>query len=306
MESESPQSQCDNASCGNQVPSSIWSSGVLCSGCSGARYCAAPCQEVSWASHKAICTVPKSVKLGEIRLHCKIEEEDEDEDEDGYDSDEDMDSTCIKNISVDIEYKPFGSNTAVKIGYARLVLVDIEKTRSVGFFFRLDDESDELSNFAVLFDDEGPLRPNSGCWQPEDFDEQDYLVVLTELVVDIPWREQGIGRSVFQKLFKLEQLHGSRFIFAWPTAWASSIQKESTAAYSAKCDRVVKFFQKSAFRRVVNSRFFCLANDIRHASHSIPLDQDAPYHDSELPPTITLEEAQRYMDERYMAQRMPF
>ncbi|KAJ7646664.1 hypothetical protein FB45DRAFT_891034 [Roridomyces roridus] len=318
--------QCDNASCGQQVHLGDYKRGVVCSGCSEAQYCAPQCQEASWPSHKAACTVPASVDLKGIHLCVEKNGDDEEEEEREYrddsnsgseeeDEDElDMEGegwmTAIKGVVVDIEYTHPETNATVKVGHAFLQVINIPKalTFPYGFFGCLDDNSRELALLALHFDEIGRLCPNNGCWQPEDFDLEESLVNLTVLVVDVPWRGKGIGRDVFSKLFELPELNETGLILSYPSVLNhlepdgvngrfGKRTAEEQAAYQAKWDRNVKFYQKSAFRRLANSDFFCLAKDTTHPSHSIPIDQDAPYQD--LPPPTTEEERlQRFMAEK--------
>ncbi|KAJ7646674.1 hypothetical protein FB45DRAFT_998113 [Roridomyces roridus] len=282
--------QCDNASCVQQVHLGDYKRGVVCSGCSEAQYCEPRCQEASWLSHEATCTVPLSVDLKAIRVRVK-------EDEEEY-----LDDSAITGVDIDIQYTYPETNATVKVGHAFLQVIDIAEALAFpfGFFGCLDEFSGpdgELARLALHFDDFARLRPNNGCWQPADFDYGEPLVFLTKLVVDVPWRGKGIGSDIFSKLFELRELSEAGIIVTYPNVLhylEPKMDKPTRAAYQAKEDGIIKFYQKSAFRRLASSEFFCLAKDPTHPSHSIPIDQDAPYQD--LPPPKTDEEAlQRYM-----------
>lgn len=113
---------------------------------------------------------------------------------------------------------------------------------------------------ALQFDNNGYLRLNDGCWVPEDFEEELFLVYIEELVIDPPWRGKGVGTSLFSKLFRLEELDGAHFIFVWPTiltylepsraqvGLSGNPTPDEEAALVAKrvekSDRIIEFYRK--------------------------------------------------------------
>ncbi|KAJ7782472.1 hypothetical protein DFH07DRAFT_1055240 [Mycena maculata] len=213
-------------------------------------------------------------------------------------------SAAKKELDIKIEHTQ--NNTTTEVGHMKIQVIDIVKTLRFGFFDCLDEYSHELGKLALHLDAIGRPLPNEGCWRPEDFQNECFLIYLEELVIEQAWRGQGLGTALFPKLFHVDALRGADFIFTWPTplsylepplvnGWFGGPTPTEEAAWLAKRDRIIKFYRKAGFRRLANSHFFCLAKDPSHPSHSIPVEADAPFE--ELPPPATEEEARR----RYMA-----
>ncbi|KAJ7646680.1 hypothetical protein FB45DRAFT_179322 [Roridomyces roridus] len=284
-ESESAR-ECANVGCigGKAHPGSLRGK-FVCSGCEGVRYCSYQCQAASWAAeHGMVCTAPRCVEPSGIHLRVKNESEE------GLRR-ETM-RTGEKTVNVEIIYTRSETATTCRVGNLILSVIDLEKARRLGFSRCLHECSTELAHLSAEFDSRGRIRPNNGCWQPEDLDRERQLVYLQKLIIDVPWQGKGIGRSIFPLLFEEVQGFGAGFIFTWPSVLndlepvrqnfgSDGYYRKSTpaekAAYLAKFDRIVDFYRKAGFRRVINSHFFCLAKDPSHASHCIPVDEDATY-----------------------------
>ncbi|KAJ7601784.1 hypothetical protein FB45DRAFT_884284 [Roridomyces roridus] len=298
--------ECDSPSCPDAgVPHEFYKARYPCSGCSRAKYCSPQCRDIAWATHAAACTASSSVATAgiDVVLKKKGPRDDSPEQEDTESA-----APIVHILEIEIEYTHPGTPEPTKIGHAKLRLIDIWKAQEDGFFDCLDESSAELGKLALQFDDNGLLKTNGGCWHPDDFENEKYLVYLQELVVEPSWRGKGVGRSIFPLLFKLSQLNGAGFIFTFPSVLIElepprvngdfgELTPEEEAAWSAKRERIIKFYRQasSGFRRIANSDFFCLAEDPNHASHSIPIDEDAVFE--ELPAPTTREEVKR----RYMA-----
>ncbi|KAJ7028529.1 hypothetical protein C8F04DRAFT_1119015, partial [Mycena alexandri] len=131
-------------------------------------------------------------------------------------------------------------------------------------------DAHELGKLALHFDARGRLRPNRGCWQPQDFRNEPYLVYLEELVIQPAWRGKGLSTWVLPKLFHLEALNGAQYIFTWPTVlgrlqpplvngFFGDRTPAEEDAWVMKRDRIIRFYRKAGFRRLANSDFFCFA-----------------------------------------------
>ncbi|KAJ7646687.1 hypothetical protein FB45DRAFT_891078 [Roridomyces roridus] len=287
--------ECDSPSCPSRGKTCrFYTPACTCSGCSGPKYCSFQCQDAAWATHKTVCTVPSSASKAGVHIHA-LEKGPREQSETEYDA-----QTVSKSNT-----RP-GAALPQKVGHAKLQIIEIWKTREYGFFDCLNEYSQQLGQMALHFDVIGRLKPNRGCWQPEDFDGQPYLVYLEELVVDLPWRGKGIGSAILPMLFQLSELNGAGFILTFPTVLNrleppsvngpfGDLTPEEEDTWLAKRDRIIEFYRKSGFRRLANSDFFCLAEDASHPSRSIPIDGDAKFE--ELPPPTTQEERIR----RHMA-----
>ncbi|KAJ6625788.1 hypothetical protein B0H10DRAFT_590466 [Mycena sp. CBHHK59/15] len=296
------ESACENVNCASiLLPSEI----LLCSGFIS---CSKECQVASWRSHKKACMLHPPPSLAGIRLVVKggydadgdLDHADGGwDDEDGLEED-DLMFSALKSIKVQIEH------INVPVGFVKFKVIDLQKVRRCGFFDCLDECSHELGKLALLFDGNGRLHFKEGCWRAADFNGENFMVYLDELVIEPEWRGKGLGTWLLPKLFFLEELKESRFIFAWPTLlnflepplangpFGSRTPAEQVD-WIRKRDLIIKMFRKAGFRRLCNSDFFCLAKKSSHPSHSIPLDGDAPFE--ELPPATTEDERMR----RFMA-----
>ncbi|KAJ7646677.1 hypothetical protein FB45DRAFT_179313 [Roridomyces roridus] len=311
-----PTAVCANASCtsGRNVyldstPQAFEIRGnIICSGCEGVRYCSYQCQVAAWAlQHQVVCAAPLSVALSGIHLRVweqpRSDDSDEEEDEDhGRYYTDTLKDRARKTLKLEIMYTDPKTNRAHKVGHVIVEIIKLALVRGSGFHESLDGYSRELARLSAEFDSRGRISANNGCWQPGDFDGERRLVYLEEFIVDVPWRGKGIGGIVLPMLFELTEVEGARFIFSWPTvlddleprASDDGFTDAEQATLRAKCDRIIAFYRRAGFRRLINSHFFCLAKDNNHASHSVPADEDAPYQE---PPELTDEELLRMFSE---------
>ncbi|KAJ7624140.1 hypothetical protein B0H17DRAFT_1188216 [Mycena rosella] len=221
----------------------------LCSGCSSANYCSKECQNASWSSHKQDCNLNPPPSLSGIRLHIAEPRSDDEDLNHG-----ENESSGHKIVNVNIEHTE--ADKTVEVGSVKIQVIDLSIVRRFGFFDCLDEYSHELGKLALHFDDYGLLRPNSGCWRPADFYDEDYLIYLQELILEPAWRGKGLGTWLLPNLFHLKQLNGANFIFTWPTV-LSHLEPPSInglfgvptpaeqAAWLTKRDRIIKFYQKA-------------------------------------------------------------
>ncbi|KAJ7140500.1 hypothetical protein C8R43DRAFT_588573 [Mycena crocata] len=290
---------CDNPNC----VASPSQKTLLCSGCSTAKYCSQKCQIATWPSHKEACKFQPPPSLAGIRV--RVEEPGEGSEEE-YDDEEDSDSEYAAQKIVNVKIEHIQGDETVAVGSIKIQVIEIAKTRRLGFFDCLDEYSHELGKLALHFDAYGRLRPNQGCWRPADFQKEPFLIYIELLEIEASWRGKGLGTWLVSQLFHLEALKQAKFMFTWPTVLMhleppsvngmfGDPTPEEEARFIAKRDRNIKFFQKIRFRRLANSFFFCLAKNKSHPSHSISVDDDAPFKD--LHPADTKEEEIR----RYMA-----
>ncbi|KAJ7282652.1 hypothetical protein C8J57DRAFT_1218841 [Mycena rebaudengoi] len=281
----------------------------ICSGCSSARYCSKDCQLASWRSHKVACKLTPPISLAGITLLVQTKygakpdtDEDEDEDEDEIRDVVDHKGSPVKTRILKIQHT--STEATVEVGYVRIQVIDLRKIPPHQFFEYFDEVSHELAKLALLFDGNGNLHPNDGCWSAADFANERHMVYITELFIEEAWRARGLGSWLLPRLFYLKELKSAQFVFSWPTVLlflepplANGLFGEPTPdeqlAWVAKRDRIIKFYRRVEFRRLANSNFFCLAKKLSHPSHAIPMDEDAPL--KPLPPPRNEEEArQRY------------
>ncbi|KAJ7760943.1 hypothetical protein B0H16DRAFT_1884395 [Mycena metata] len=282
--------KCDNLDCpgASASPGVALQTLLVCSGCSAVHYCSKECQKACWKAHKQACRMHPASLAG-LRLRVVPEVEDYYLDEESDDGENEYSAQKI----IDLKIEKTTAKETIEVGTIKIQVIDIPMTnRNGGFFECVDEYSHELGKLALNFNARGRLRPNQGCWQPQDFRNNRYLVYLEELIIDPAWRGKGLGTWALPKLFDLEALHGSQYIFAWPTVLGNL---DEQAAWTIKRDRIIRFFQKAGFRRLINSDFFCVAKNASHRSRAIPIEEDAPF--KELPPPTTEEEAMR----RFMA-----
>ncbi|KAF7357874.1 N-acetyltransferase [Mycena venus] len=272
-------SKCDNPRCPSTSPSKL----SACSGCSAVKYCSKECQLASWPSHRQACKLYPPPSLSGIRVRPVAHHE----------------GNFMKILAIEIEHV-HGEKT-VHVGSVKIQVIDTESFDE-GFFECLDEYSRDLAMLALHFDPMGRLRPNSGCWQPADFLDERFLVYLQEIVIVEAWRGKGLGTWLLPKLFYLDGLNGAQYIFTWPTVLnflepigingpfgARTLAEQD--AWLAKRDRIIGFHRRIGFRRLANGHFFCLAKNSSHPSHSVPIEEDAPFE--ELPPPETEDEALR-------------
>ncbi|KAJ7028532.1 hypothetical protein C8F04DRAFT_1398873 [Mycena alexandri] len=296
--------KCDNSNCPSASSGEAAPKLLVCSGCSAVRYCSKDCQTACWKVHNQVCWMHPAPLSGlrlrvepENKAGCYAESDDECHRETEY--------SAHKIINVKIE-KTTAQET-IEVGTIKIQVIDIAMTnRNGGFFECVNEYSHELGKLALHFDARGRLRPNRGCWQPQDFRNEPYLVYLEEFVIQPAWRGKGLGTWVLPKLFHLEALNGTQYIFTWPTVLGylepplvngpfGNPTPAEQAAWTIKRDRIIRFYQKAGFRRLANSNFFCFAKNTSHLSYTIAIEEDAPV--KELPPPTTEEEVMR----RYLA-----
>ncbi|KAE9404758.1 FMN-linked oxidoreductase [Gymnopus androsaceus JB14] len=163
------------------------------------------------------------------------------------------------------------------------------------FFDVLEDRSQELGLFVLLFDrEEGRLRADvlqagTKCWNDEDADSMHLypMLYIEELVIEEEWRGKGVGSWAVPQLFETNEIEKLEacYIFTFPTVlnrlepqiWFREPTKEETKAYNEKKHRIIKFYRRIGFRRLGNSDFFCFAKDATHRSRQIAPEDDAGY-----------------------------
>nr|VWP00857.1 Adenylate cyclase (EC (ATP pyrophosphate-lyase) (Adenylyl cyclase) [Ganoderma boninense] len=168
-----------------------------------------------------------------------------------------------------------GSLTALKIN-RRLLRGD--------FLMVMDDESQELSDFATtLFDEMGHLKPEfiehehqkgSGVWGHE----LDSGVLLYVLSVNVPQdcRRKGVGSFLLQELAHSEHATPGSFLIAWPTPEPDDFAvRPSEEEWEHQRAVVVDLFHKNQFRRIGRTSFLAYATDPNHPSRSLPAMDDA-------------------------------
>ncbi|KAF8200037.1 hypothetical protein K438DRAFT_676713 [Mycena galopus ATCC 62051] len=265
---------CENYNCrsrfsgADSVPEKL----LRCSGCHTVQYQA--CQTADWKQHKQICKLhhPSSPQSG---IHFLLEYDE------GWSSDDYRENPfcALRTLEVQIRHHAEGAKPVV-IGFLKIQIIDLRKARGFegGFFGALDEMSKELVQLALHFDARGYLKPTSGCWQREEFENEKFLVYLQEISITNAWRGKGVGTWLLPRLFNLMALREIRHIFAWPT--------EITADNIGNRERIIKMFRKVGFRRIGNSPFFCLAKDPEHPSHRT--EDNTVF--KELPPATTTQE----------------
>ncbi|KAJ7760942.1 hypothetical protein B0H16DRAFT_1456225 [Mycena metata] len=171
---------------------------------------------------------------------------------------------------VDVKIENTTAQETVVIGTIKIQVIDIAMTnRNGGFFGCVNKYSHELGKLALQFDAVGRLHYNEGCWQQDDFEDEQYLVYLERLIIEPAWQGKG-----------LEALNGAQYIFTWPSVlthlepplvngWFGNPTPAEEAAWIAKRDRIIRFYRK----------------DTSHPSHTIPVEYDA--HFQELAPAET-------------------
>ncbi|KAJ7467085.1 hypothetical protein FB451DRAFT_404819 [Mycena latifolia] len=242
--------KCDNKNC----PSAAHALKLMvCTGCFSANYCSKECQTSSWSSHKQACKLHPPPSLSGIRLRVAPPEEKYNGNFEESD-DEESEFSAKKIINVKIEHTE--ADKTLEVGYIKIQVIELAITRRFGFFDCLDEYSHELAKLALQFDHNGYLNPNSGCWRPADFRKEGFLVYLEELVIEPEWRGRGLGTWLLPKLFHLDELKGSNFIFTWPTVlghlWPPNVNgpfglmtPAEQAAWETKRDLIIKFFQEA-------------------------------------------------------------
>ncbi|KAF8136817.1 hypothetical protein K438DRAFT_1996900 [Mycena galopus ATCC 62051] len=213
---------------------------------------------------------------------------------------DDLEFSAIKTLELEIEHVQ-GGEKPFKVGSAIIWVIDISMMRrNGGFFHYLEAYSHELGKLALHFDREGRLLPNPGCWQAQDFENEWFLVYLEKIIINEEWRGRGLATWLLPRLFHLDGVNGAHYIFTWPTVLNflepisanglfGGLTQAENMAWLKKQERIIELFRKVGFRRLANSEFFfCLAKKSDHASHSVPIEQDAPFE--ELPPATTEEE----------------
>ncbi|KAJ7282650.1 hypothetical protein C8J57DRAFT_1554813 [Mycena rebaudengoi] len=265
--------------------------------------CSIDCQIASWRSHKLACKLAPPSSLAGIKFVVTADDDEAYVDDEEGDDDDENPFSALKTLNVKIEHT--STETTVKVGNVEIQVIDLRKIPPYQFFDYFDEFSHDLANLALLFDTNGRLRPNEGCWRAADFRSESHLVYVKELVIEVSWRGRGLGTWLLPRLFYLEELKDARFLFSWPTVLnqlesplANGRFGEPTLdeqlAWVAKRDRIIKFYRKVGFRRLANSDFFCLAKKSSHLSHAIPMDEDAPLKPLP-PPRNEEEETQRYL-----------
>ncbi|KAJ7282648.1 hypothetical protein C8J57DRAFT_1172645 [Mycena rebaudengoi] len=262
--------KCENPQC-PMVPDSTTPATFVCSDCSSARYCSQACQDASMPAHEAACKLTPPASLSGIELVVTRDRS----------NGSDHEFAALKTLIVNIKHKSAGNT--VEVGTVKIQVVSLRDIPPNSFFNFLDAFSHDLANLAQLFNGNGKLRSNTGCWSAADFASQNYLVYIEEMIIEESWRERGLGSWLLPRLFYLKELRvrGAQFIITWPTV-LNQLEPRVQAtpatqrAWETKQERIIKFFQRAGFRRLANSFFFCLANDASHPSHAIPVDEDAP------------------------------
>jgi hypothetical protein len=80
-------------------------------------------------------------------------------------------------------------------------------------------------------------------------------VYLEEVIIKPAWRGKGIATLLLPKLFELDELKGTKFMFTWPTVlnhleppsvngMFGTLTPDEQAARLKRIDCVVRFFQK--------------------------------------------------------------
>ncbi|KDQ60348.1 hypothetical protein JAAARDRAFT_205308 [Jaapia argillacea MUCL 33604] len=283
---------CDNANCTAKSSALNLSQ---CSLCKTAAYCSDACKRAAAPSHKKECS--KIVVNG---LHLIVTyDEAQEGDGDDEDEDEESDTAWLKHLHINIV-----SGEGETVGRIKIQIITPSKAYE-GLFLSLDEESSELSQFAVIFDDDGRLlksvgKAGSGCWSPKDTSPGGILVYIEELVVEKPWRDRGVGSWALPRLYLLDPLKKARFLFTWPTVLnhleptTVPVGQEPTlqqkAEWAAKKEGIAAFFRKVGFRRVGTSSFFCFAKDPKHRSRSISIEEDAKHHSPPPSPRMSIDE----------------
>ncbi|KAK7018856.1 N-acetyltransferase [Favolaschia claudopus] len=293
---------CGNSHCPTTLAAN--SQPALCARCSIVVYCSEGCRIAAWPTHKQECLAvaeppPPSLQLRLRLLHRpKVVSPFRRENE----------YSAQRILDYKIEFHGDGqASQTLPVGEVRIQVIDIPMTRRNGGFFNcLDEYSHELGKLALHFDSDGMLHPNSGVFQPDDFETQNHLVYLQTVIVHEAWRSKGVGSWLISQLFDLDDVpNDAEYIFTWPTVLNTlepigvngmfgDPTPAENAAWLAKKNRIIGWYRKAGFRRLANSGFFCLAKQSTHPSRSLPIEHDAPF--KELPPPMTEAEwGRRYM-----------
>ncbi|KAM5534767.1 hypothetical protein V8D89_011631 [Ganoderma adspersum] len=152
------------------------------------------------------------------------------------------------------------------------------------FLMVMDDESQELSDFATtLFDEIGHFRPEfieheyqkgSGVWGRE-LDDGLLLYVLS-VNVQQSYRRKGVGSLLLQKLAHSEHAPPGSFLIAWPAPDPPAFTlRPSEEEWEQERTIAVDLFLKNQFRRIGRTCFLAYATDPVHPSRSLAAVDDA-------------------------------
>ncbi|RYP67905.1 hypothetical protein DL769_005641 [Monosporascus sp. CRB-8-3] len=186
------------------------------------------------------------------------------------------------SASSEAHQREIGSCTAKMVRRGRM---------SYNFHDEIEQPTEDLAQMGfTLFDRYGrlkseskehPVKKGSGIWGDE-LDTGDILLI-ERIYVGKPHRRLGQGRAVVSALLEKARSK-SRHFFAitYPAALLTMLSddvrnttdQEKDTTYDREKKIAVRFWRAMGFRRIGNSRWFALAGDAVHASHSLAAADD--------------------------------
>jgi GNAT superfamily N-acetyltransferase len=218
-----------------------------------------------------------------------------DDEEEGYGSgdDETLEANYDELAEFDwlepIDGKIMLTNTTdssmTKIGHSYGELIRRSQVQQA-FYEELEEPTSETSELAFdLFDRYGRLRKEfkthevkkgSGLWGDE-LDTGD-LLHLEQIVVEKPYRRQGLGRKLVKAMIeKTRPKCGNFFAIVLVSNLISAVEKETPGmtkeeripVYDQHEETAIHFFRSLGFRRVGSTSWFALAGNKNHSCHNL-------------------------------------